>query len=179
MNIWFKTDNQDVDFQAVADILDEAGLSHYDAQTEEIIFSRSYAVVYVYDGNRLIGCGRALSDGICQAAIYNIALAGEYQGHQLGRAIIEKLLEQVEGCTTILYTHPKTVAFYERLGFRREKTGFVHYPQTISGEKLAWFEDTGFLLPENYRYSIDESELYDSRGQPKEGAAARCRNPQT
>ena len=38
MSIWIKTDKENVDWNEVADILDESQLSHYDPATEEKIF---------------------------------------------------------------------------------------------------------------------------------------------
>ncbi len=121
------------------------------------VFGNSYGVVYAYDGSKLIACGRVLSDGLEQAAIYNIAVDPDYQGYSLGRGVISRLLDEVRGCETILYTHPQTVKFYETLGFRRMKTGFVIH----AGGSFSEFEQKeGFLLPEGYRYERDESEDY-------------------
>ena len=156
MSIHIKTDKNGVDWDAVADVLEESGLTHYDAATQRLIFERSYAVSFVYDGEQLIGCGRALSDGVCQAAIYNIALREAYHGRGIGRMLIESLLAQVKGCTVILYTHPRTVALYEKLGFRRSKTAMV----TFSGdeEHRNWMEQAGFLLPDGWRFGDNEWE---------------------
>ena len=166
MSYRFQTTCEGVNFQDVADLLALVGLTHgTPADLQEISFKRSYAVTFIYDGERLIGCGRALSDGISQAAIYNIAIHPDYHGGGLGRKLIESLLEQVRGCNTILYTHPKTVAFYEKLGFRRQKTGFVIANGSHGEDAQKWLEDTGFYLPEGYRFENDESELYDDHGE--------------
>ena len=156
MGIQIRTTIENIDWERISELLAHFGLSHDDAATQKLVFERSYAVAFVYDGDRLIGCGRALSDGICQAAIYNIALDEAYQGHQLGRAIVDSLLEQVKGCTVVLYTHPQTVALYERLGFRRQKTGMVILNKTEEEEK--WMEEVGFLLPPYYRFGDNEYE---------------------
>jgi ribosomal protein S18 acetylase RimI-like enzyme len=143
--------------QKRADSGDQKGGHQRTAESVRTVFSRSYGVVYAYDGEKLIACGRVLSDGLEQAAIYNIAVDPDYQGYQLGRGVIARLLEQVEGCETILYTHPQTVKFYETLGFRRMKTGFVIH----AGGSFSEFEQKeGFLLPEGYRYEEDESDYY-------------------
>ena len=42
MSIRLVTDKENVDYQAVADILDHFGLSHFDAATEEKIFMRRH-----------------------------------------------------------------------------------------------------------------------------------------
>lgn len=129
MDCQFKTTTESVDWAGVAAILSHFGLSQLDPETQKKVFERSYAVVFVYDGETLIGCGRALSDGVCQAAIYNIALDERYHGRGLGKEIIRRLIKQVSMCNIILYTHPKTVSLYEHLGFRRMKTGMAMYRQ--------------------------------------------------
>jgi putative glutathione S-transferase len=68
----------------------------------------------------------------------------DYHGHQAGRGIVEALKEQVKGCTVALYTHSQTVAFYEKLGFRRQKTGMVILNK--GEEEARWMEGEGFLL---------------------------------
>ena len=93
---------------------------------------------------------------MCQAAIYNVALLEGYQGQQLGRKLIDSLLEQVKGCNVILYTHPKTVSMYEKMGFRRQKTGMAIY--NGNAESLKWMEDIGFLLEEGYRFGDNDYE---------------------
>jgi ribosomal protein S18 acetylase RimI-like enzyme len=143
-----RTTTEGVDWERVAALLAHFGLSHDDAQTQRTIFERSYAVVFAYDKDLLVGCGR-------QAAIYNIALDEAYQGRQAGRAIVESLKEQLKGCTITLYTHPQTVALYEKLGFRRQKTGMVIFAQ--EPEAFHWMEEVGFLLPSGYRFPDTES----------------------
>ena len=71
MSIRLVTDKENVDYQAVADILDHFGLSHFDAATEEKIFKNSYATAFIYDGDQVVGCARAISDGVCQAAMWH------------------------------------------------------------------------------------------------------------
>ena len=125
MDIWIKTDKENVDWNEVADILDESQLSHYDPATEEKIFRNSYAVAYICDGDKIVGCGRA---------------------------IVDSLVEQVKGCTIILYTHPQTLAMYEKFGFRRQKTGFVMFAGDEEQQK--WLEEEGQLPVEAGRYRL-------------------------
>ena len=81
MAIHFSTSKENVPWEEVAEILQNAGLSDLDGSMQEKVFRNSYAVVIVYDDNKVIGCGRAISDGVCQAAIYNIAFR-YYYGHR-------------------------------------------------------------------------------------------------
>jgi ribosomal protein S18 acetylase RimI-like enzyme len=103
------------------------GLSNAAPEIHRQAFESSYAVTFIYDGSTLIGFGRALSDGVSQAAIYNIAVDERYHGKGLGRLIINNLLTFIGHCNVVLYTHPKTVDFYRRLGFKSMKTGLALY----------------------------------------------------
>jgi ribosomal protein S18 acetylase RimI-like enzyme len=152
-DITYKTTKEDIDWQQVSDILRRSGLSDHTAKEQEIIFTNSYAVVFVYHKDTIVGVGRALSDGVCQAAIYNIALEEEFQGNGTGKKLINLLLDQVKGQNVILYTHPRTVALYEKMGFRRSKTAMCIY--SGSEESRSFMEREGFLLPEKYRF-VDE-----------------------
>ncbi len=157
MNIEMKTTKENIDWKAVAELLSSFGLSSLDAETQKQVFMNSYAVAFAYDGDHLIACGRALSDGICQAAMYNIAVNEAYQGQGIGRRIIESLLEQVKGCTVTLYTHPRSVALYEKFGFRRLKTGMTLFADP--NHAINALESTGFIFPEKFRFHDNE---YDS-----------------
>lgn len=151
MNITYKTTKENINWQEVSEVLKNSGLSDHPSWEQEIIFTNSYAVVFAYEEDRIIGVARALSDGVCQAAIYNVAIDEKYQGYGVGRKLIETLLEQLKGQNVILYTHPQTVALYEKLGFRRNKTALCifHGEQ----EKLDWMSQQGFLLPEKFRFA--------------------------
>ncbi|WP_085248283.1 GNAT family N-acetyltransferase [Gilliamella mensalis] len=127
MNIIIQQHCDGINWQDVADLLTFYGLSSLDAKTQELVFRNSYAVVFLMEKNRVVGVGRALSDGVCQAAIYNIALAQHLHGQQYGRLIVDKLVDQVKQCNIILYTHPQTVEFYKNLGFEVMKTGMARY----------------------------------------------------
>jgi len=124
------TTAENIDFERVASLLSYYGLSDLSASQQKLVFERSYAVVFIYDNELLIGFGRALSDGICQAAIYNIALDQNYHKKGLGKIIIEELIKQVSECNIILYTHPNTVSLYEHLGFKKMKTGMAMYQRS-------------------------------------------------
>ena len=49
------------------------------------LLSGSDAVVSLWRGRRLVGFGRATSDGFSRAVLWDIVVAGDLQGHGLGR----------------------------------------------------------------------------------------------
>lgn len=161
MNITYKTLKENINWQEVSEVLERSHLSVHPANVQETIFMNSYAVVFVYDDDHIVGVARALSDGVCQAAVYNVALDEEYQGNGIGREMIRRLLEQLQGQNVILYTHPQTVAMYEKFGFRRAKTAMELFSGSI--ESLEWMDEVGFFLPVEYRF-CDEYKREDMKG---------------
>ena len=107
----------------MADILRIVGMGAHGPALREKAFRNSSATIFVYDGDYLVGFGRAVSDGAYQAAVYDVALRPEHQGQGLGRLIMENILERVAGCTVILYANPGKETFYEKFDFCRMKTG--------------------------------------------------------
>lgn len=134
MNIIIRNDCRYGNWQRIADLMSQFGISDVPPEVHQKAFENSYSVTFLYDKDKFIGFGRCISDGVSQAAIYNIGVDPEYHGHGLGRLIMKDLLKAVEHCNVILYTHPDKVSFYQHLGFRRMKTGMAMY---LNEEKLA------------------------------------------
>jgi len=95
------------------------------AEVHRKTFTASASVVFVYDDQKLIGFGRAISDGLIQAAIYDVAVTPAFQGKGIGKQIIERIVASLPGCNFILYASPGKEPFYEKLKFRRMKTGMA------------------------------------------------------
>ncbi len=122
------------------EILHFYGLSDLDIDTQEKVFKSSYAVVFLMDGKKIIGVGRAISDGITLATLCNIAVRDAYRGNGLGKVILDNLLKQVEGCNVTLYTHPKHIGLYEHWGFSKLKTAYVIFNEEEHYKKEGFIE---------------------------------------
>lgn len=153
-NYQIETNPQSVDYGQVTAVLQSAGLSQSGSQEHEKAFKNSDITIFIKDGQKVIGVGRALTDFVSQGAIYNVAVAPDYQGQGVGHVIITRLLERLQGINVILYTHPQTLKLYEKYGFRRNKTAFAHFEHS-SPEGRQWMEDEGFFLPEGYRFESE------------------------
>lgn len=114
-----------VDWQAVADTLREAGMAWHDPEVHRRAFENSHTALFAYQGGRLIGFGRAISDGAYQAAVYDVAVIPECRGRGVGTAILRRIQERLPSCNILLYAAPGREGFYERLGFRRLQTGMA------------------------------------------------------
>lgn len=127
MTYTYRKDRTNIDWTQVTVLLNGFGLTDFTPAQTETAFNNSAVNVFILDGDKIIGCGRALSDGISQAAIYNIAVDEAYHHQGLGKKLIALILEETADCNVVLYTHPDTVSWYEEQGFRRMKTGLARY----------------------------------------------------
>ena len=134
MKIDMTNDGSEVDWQSVSDTLKRVGMAHYEPEVHKRAFEASHTTVFVRQGDRLIGFGRALSDGVYQAAIYDVAVLPEFQGKGIGTAIVKNILDRLASCSVILYASPGKEAFYRTLGFRQMKTGMALFK---NAEKMA------------------------------------------
>lgn len=85
-----------------------------------LLLAGSDAVVSAWRGKRLVGFGRATSDGCSRAVLWDIVVAGDLQGHGLGRRVVEELLHSrgVAGVERVYLMTTKSSGFYQQLGFR-------------------------------------------------------------
>jgi ribosomal protein S18 acetylase RimI-like enzyme len=121
MNVTLKQDIENVDWQALADVYRET-LGPEDPAQLERTWSRSYATVLAYADGRLVGAGRAISDGEREALIVGVVVLPSYQRRGIGSRMMAALTEALKG-TAILLTceEDENVSFYRQLGFRTHK----------------------------------------------------------
>lgn len=125
--ITYVTEPNGVDWNEAAMVIHRAPLGSRARDPEQLkrAFEASYAVVFVFDSERLIGMARALCDGEYQAAIYDVVLLPEYQGKGIGKCIVKRLRDQLPVENVILYAVPGKEGFYEKCGFKRLRTGMA------------------------------------------------------
>ena len=95
---------------------------NYQKSPDELIqaLRSSWYLLGVYDGERLVGFGRLVSDGVLHAMIYELIVLPEYQGLGIGGEILEKLVEKCReaGVRDIqLFCARGKREFYEKRGF--------------------------------------------------------------
>ena len=132
MELHIQTDCRNIDWEVVSQTLRQVGMAWWEAGKEESIFKASQAVVFIFEGEKLIGFGSAISDRLIQAALYDVAVVPEYQKRGIGRVIIENLCHQLPGCNIILYAAPGKETFYRKLGFSRMLTGMALFTDARS-----------------------------------------------
>jgi ribosomal protein S18 acetylase RimI-like enzyme len=130
MDLYISYDNNEVNFDDVSDLLHFYGLTDLPNDKIKQAFLNSQIVVYIFDKDenmRLIGCGRAISDMVSHGAIFNIAIVEEMHKKGIGKLIIDSLALKMQGQIITLYTHPNTIKFYEKCGFKKLNTALIKF----------------------------------------------------
>ena len=133
MNIKIQYNCLDINWNNVSNILKEVGMAYFEGKIHKKAFENSHTVVFAFDDDKLIGFGRAISDGVYQSAIYDVAVLPEYQGKKIGATIIDSILKLIPTCNVILYASPGKEIFYEKQNFKKMKTGMALF---LNSEKM-------------------------------------------
>ena len=128
-NIEIQKGYENTAFDDINTILSKAfGGRPHDVNRTKAAFTNSRYAVTAYDGNRLVGVARAVSDGKKYATILNVAVDPEYQGLSIGKNIVLKLSGIIDADVIVLNTHPGAVGFYNKLKeYRRNKYVFEKF----------------------------------------------------
>ena len=96
-------------------------------ESKEMI-AHTQVMITAWDGARLVGCGRVLTDFVFRASIWDVIVDSQYQGRDIGTGVIQRILRHPDLQRVELFwlcTRNKQV-FYESLGFSaKEQTGMV------------------------------------------------------
>lgn len=91
--------------------------------SEKIVkgMKNSTCVVSAWDGKRLVGLARALSDGQTVSFLHYILVNPAYQGKEVGDGLMKRILERLGDVlyVKIIPSNPKTIPFYEKYGFKQ------------------------------------------------------------
>jgi len=81
----------------------------------------SFCFMVARSAGRIVGMGRAISDGASDAYIQDVVVLRELRGQGIGRELVRRLTEvcvERKLDWVGLIAEPGTTAFYERLGYR-------------------------------------------------------------
>jgi N-acetylglutamate synthase-like GNAT family acetyltransferase len=127
-----------VDLQQLQGLFKGAAFWARERSLEDLATAINFSepVVSVWDGDRMIGCARATSDGIYRATIWDVVIHEDYQGGGLGRKLVQTVLSHPRMCRVervyLMTTYKQS--FYERIGFQRNaSTTMVLENQPLDG----------------------------------------------
>ena len=92
------------------------------------VLDKSSHVLSVWAGERIVGLGRILEDGV-MCMFYDIGVHPDYQRSGVGTKIMENLIDKVKDkryASIGLFAwevNPANIPFYEKFGFERQSSG--------------------------------------------------------
>lgn len=107
-----------VDWAEAAAIFERAPLGTREPDRLERTCHNSDLVCFAWDGDTLVGLGRALSDGEAQSVVYDLCMLPEYQGKGLGTEMMKAIMERLDTPSVVLWAVPGKEGFYARFGFK-------------------------------------------------------------
>ncbi|WP_374966386.1 GNAT family N-acetyltransferase [Lysinibacillus sp. RS5] len=110
------------------EVYQSVGWMKHDEPIIKKVFNESTHQVFAVEDNKIIGFARALSDGVFNAAIYDVVVHKDYQGRGIARILLEDIMKQLEDVSCIqLIATTGNEPFYEKMGFNKLKTGMAIY----------------------------------------------------
>jgi predicted N-acetyltransferase YhbS len=116
------------DTGAIIEVYDSSGLKRPTTDAERIrqMFAHANLVVTAWDGGRLVGVARALTDFCYCCYLSDLAVHKDYQHLGIGRELIRITRERVgQGSNLLLLSAPQAMDYYPKLGFERVENGFI------------------------------------------------------
>lgn len=127
MSIKITFNAEGVDWHKAVKIFERAPLGTREPKTCKQAFDASSLVCFAWDGDTLIGMGRALSDFVRQSVIYDLCILPEYQGKSIGKQMLGEMLDRLDTPTTVLWAVPGKEGFYAQFGFKPMLTAMARF----------------------------------------------------
>lgn len=109
------------DFTALLDLYETLGWNFLNLSIRDLqaMCAGSWYSIYAYEGERLVGMGRVISDGVLTGLLCGICVHPDVQARGIGTGIVQRLVMQCEkfGVIPQLLCEQELEGYYERLGF--------------------------------------------------------------
>jgi GNAT superfamily N-acetyltransferase len=87
----------------------------------------SSSAVGAWDGERLVGFARAVSDGAFRAFVEDVVVSGSHRRRGIASALVAALLDELAGVDVITtFCDEAIVSLYEIAGCRRSRQAVLH-----------------------------------------------------
>jgi ribosomal protein S18 acetylase RimI-like enzyme len=92
----------------------------------QTMVENSTIVVTAWDGSRMVGFARCMTDYAFNGQINNVVVDDDYRGRGIGRRLTERILNSSDRVTYILRADPENIGFFNRLGFEDSSLSVVY-----------------------------------------------------
>jgi len=125
MDIIYNDTQQDLPVEQLHTLFYRAGWSKSEADIDpemlkyfNMPFINSSLVISAWDGEKLVGVVRVLSDKIVRSVIYDLVVLPEYRNHGIGKELVKRCIHHFPSTEWLVQTEKHIAVYYERIGFK-------------------------------------------------------------
>jgi len=120
--------NKKIEPHQLSDVFKASGIRRPfdDLNRMKKMLDNANLLVTAWDGEKLIGVARALSDFSYCCYLSDLAVIKEYQHQDIGHELVTQVQNQIgDECALILLSAPEVMEYYPRIGFAKVDNAFV------------------------------------------------------
>ncbi len=110
----------DLDLDAFIEVIRDSTLGERrpvdDRQTMATMLSAANLVVSAWDGEKMVGVARSLSDFAFCTYLSDLAVRVDYQRRGIGKELVRRTQKAGKAASIFLFAAPAAVSYYEHLG---------------------------------------------------------------
>ena len=128
MNIEIVSEFEGSNLDQIREVYQSVGWTKHTNEIISKVFKASQVIALVYVNGRIVGIGRAMTDGVFNAAIYDVVVHRDFQGQGFAKRIMEFILNQLSDVSCVhLISTTGNEEFYRKFGLKKIKTGMARY----------------------------------------------------
>ncbi len=120
--------NKKIEPHQLSDVFRASGIRrpYDDLNRMKKMLDNANLLVTAWDGEKLVGVARALSDFSYCCYLSDLAVIKEYQHQDVGHELVSQVQNQLgDECTLLLLSAPDVMEYYPRIGFSKADNAFV------------------------------------------------------
>jgi GNAT superfamily N-acetyltransferase len=115
--------NPSLDVHDLIDVLDLSSLGLrrplHDLEAMEQMLVHANVYIGAYEGTKLVGLARAMTDFVYTTYLADLAVDEAYQHHGIGKQLIRELKNYVPKAKLILLSAPAAEGYYPKIGMQK------------------------------------------------------------
>ena len=120
--------NHPLEVEDVIRVFESSGINRPTKDSERVrrMLKHSNLVISAWDGGRLVGICRALTDFSYCCFLSDLAVDKAYQHQGIGKELISRLRKEIgDEVSLIIQAAAASMSYYPRLGFTKVENGFM------------------------------------------------------